>query len=199
MMDRVAGKQGRRIYEVPVGFKFFVNGLLHGKLGFAGEESAGASFARMDGSVWTTDKDGLIAALLAAEITARCKKDPGVPMHSLPANSAIRSIAGPKRPQPVSKRQRSNTLHGRIFTQQILLARGRSPSQPRQPEMAIPLGASRSSPQTDGSRRGPLGRRPSTKFTQKASAAKSIWHSSRRKRRPSPTRRSRRRPLHTRT
>jgi len=77
MIDRVAGKQGRKIYEVPVGFKFFVDGLLHGKLGFAGEESAGSSFARMDGSVWTTDKDGMIAALLAAEITARCKKDPG--------------------------------------------------------------------------------------------------------------------------
>ncbi len=77
MIDRVAAKQGRKIYEVPVGFKFFVDGLLHGELGFAGEESAGSSFARMDGSVWTTDKDGMIAALLAAEITARCKKDPG--------------------------------------------------------------------------------------------------------------------------
>jgi phosphoglucomutase len=59
---------------VPVGFKYFVDGLLQGKLGFAGEESAGASFAQMDGNVWTTDKDGIVAALLAAEITAVNKK-----------------------------------------------------------------------------------------------------------------------------
>jgi phosphoglucomutase len=62
---------------VPVGFKFFVDGLIEGKLGFVGEESAGSSFLRRDGTVWTTDKDGLIAALLAAEITATMKKDPG--------------------------------------------------------------------------------------------------------------------------
>jgi phosphoglucomutase len=77
MIDRVTKKRGRKLYEVPVGFKYFVEGLLHGQLGFAGEESAGSSFARMNGSVWTTDKDGIIAALLAAEITATCKKDPG--------------------------------------------------------------------------------------------------------------------------
>lgn len=77
MIDRVATRRGRRLYEVPVGFKYFVDGLLHASLGFAGEESAGSSFARMDGSVWTTDKDGMIAVLLAAEITAICKKDPG--------------------------------------------------------------------------------------------------------------------------
>ena len=77
MIDRVTAKLGRKLYEVPVGFKYFVDGLLHGKLGFAGEESAGASFLRRDGTVWTTDKDGIIAALLAAEITAKAKKDPG--------------------------------------------------------------------------------------------------------------------------
>ena len=77
MIDRVAARRGRKLYEVPVGLKYFVDGLLHGSLGFAGEESAGSSFARNDGSVWTTDKDGMIAALLAAEITAVCKKDPG--------------------------------------------------------------------------------------------------------------------------
>jgi len=77
MIDRVAVHRGRKLYEVPVGFKYFVDGLLQGVLGFAGEESAGSSFARMDGFVWTTDKDGIIAALLAAEITAICKKDPG--------------------------------------------------------------------------------------------------------------------------
>jgi phosphoglucomutase len=77
MIDRVGAKVGRKVYEVPVGFKWFVDGLIDGSLGFVGEESAGASFLRRDGSVWTTDKDGLIPALLAGEITARLGKDPG--------------------------------------------------------------------------------------------------------------------------
>jgi phosphoglucomutase len=76
IIDRVAADLGRKLYEVPVGFKFFVDGLLNGSLGFVGEESAGASFLRRDGRVWTTDKDGLIAGLLAAEITARMERDP---------------------------------------------------------------------------------------------------------------------------
>ena len=77
MIDRVTAKLGRRLYEVPVGFKWFVDGLLDGSLGFGGEESAGASFTRRDGGVWTTDKDGIIPALLAAEILARVDRDPG--------------------------------------------------------------------------------------------------------------------------
>jgi phosphoglucomutase len=77
MIDRVVQKLGRRLYEVPVGFKWFVPGLLDGSCCFGGEESAGASFLRMDGTVWTTDKDGLIMDLLAAEIAARTGKDPG--------------------------------------------------------------------------------------------------------------------------
>jgi phosphoglucomutase len=77
MIDRVTAKLGRRLYEVPVGFKWFVAGLMDGSLGFVGEESAGATFLRKDGGVWTTDKDGIIPALLAAEITARVGKDPG--------------------------------------------------------------------------------------------------------------------------
>jgi phosphoglucomutase len=77
MIDRVAKRLSRGLYEVPVGFKWFVAGLVDGKLGFGGEESAGASFSRMDGRVWTTDKDGLVPALLSAEITARTGKDPG--------------------------------------------------------------------------------------------------------------------------
>jgi len=77
MIDRVAAKLDRKLYEVPVGFKWFVDGLLDGSLGFGGEESAGASFVRLDGSVWTTDKDGMILALLAAEITSRMGRDPG--------------------------------------------------------------------------------------------------------------------------
>jgi len=77
MIDRVTARLGRRLYEVPVGFKWFVDGLLDGSLGFGGEESAGASFLRLDGSVWTTDKDGMVPALLSAEITARLGRDPG--------------------------------------------------------------------------------------------------------------------------
>ena len=77
MIDRVAAKLGRGLYEVPVGFKWFVDGLLDGSLGFGGEESAGAAFIRLDGSVWTTDKDGMVPALLSAEITARMGRDPG--------------------------------------------------------------------------------------------------------------------------
>ena len=76
LIDRVATRLGRTLYEVPVGFKWFAPGLLDGALGFGGEESAGASFLRRDGTVWTTDKDGLVPALLAAEITARCGHDP---------------------------------------------------------------------------------------------------------------------------
>ncbi len=77
MIDRITAKLSRTLYEVPVGFKWFVGGLHDGSLGFAGEESAGASFVRLDGSVWTTDKDGMVPALLAAEMTARMGRDPG--------------------------------------------------------------------------------------------------------------------------
>ncbi len=77
MIDRIATELRRRVVEVPVGFKWFVDGLLEGQLGFGGEESAGSSFLRLDGTAWTTDKDGLIACLLAAEMTARTGNDPG--------------------------------------------------------------------------------------------------------------------------
>ncbi len=77
MIDRVGKRLQRAVYEVPVGFKWFVAGLVEGKLGFGGEESAGASFSRIDGGAWTTDKDGIVPALLSAEITARTGRDPG--------------------------------------------------------------------------------------------------------------------------
>ena len=77
IIDRVTARLERMLYEVPVGFKWFVDGLLEGFLGFAGEESAGASFLRRDGTVWTTDKDGIVPALLSAEITAKSQRDPG--------------------------------------------------------------------------------------------------------------------------
>jgi len=85
MIDRVVYHAGRRMAEMPVGFKWFARGLFDGSICFGGEESAGASFLRTDGTVWTTDKDGLVMALLAAEITARTGKDPGVHYHELTA------------------------------------------------------------------------------------------------------------------
>jgi phosphoglucomutase len=83
MIDRVAARLSRRLVEVPVGFKWFVDGLIDGSIGFCGEESSGATFLRRDGAVWTTDKDGLVPNLLAAEITARTGKDPGEHYRSL--------------------------------------------------------------------------------------------------------------------
>jgi len=109
MIDRVTEKLGRRLYEVPVGFKWFVDGLLDGSLGFGGEESAGASFARMDGSVWTTDKDGIVPALLSAEITARMGRDPGEIYRDLarefgePVYDRVEAPATPEQKQLLAK------------------------------------------------------------------------------------------------
>jgi phosphoglucomutase len=85
MIDRVAARLKRRLVEVPVGFKWFVEGLVDGSIGFCGEESSGATFLRRDGTVWTTDKDGLVPNLLAAEITARTGKDAGEHYRALTA------------------------------------------------------------------------------------------------------------------
>ena len=98
MIDRVTAKLKRKLFEVPVGFKWFVNGLFDGTLAFAGEQSAGAVFSRKDGSVWTTDKDGIIMALLAAEMTAKLGKDPGLVYRDLTkelGNPAGGSIEAP--------------------------------------------------------------------------------------------------------
>ena len=102
MLDRVAAELSRKLLEVPVGFKWFVDGLLDGSLGFGGEESAGASFLRRDGTVWTTDKDGLIACLLAAELTARTGHNPAVEYEALTAKfgaPAYRRIDAPATPE----------------------------------------------------------------------------------------------------
>jgi phosphoglucomutase len=89
MIDRVAARLSRRLVEVPVGFKWFVDGLIDGSLGFVGEESSGATFLRRDGTVWTTDKDGLVPNLLAAEITARTGRDPGEHYRALTAEFGV--------------------------------------------------------------------------------------------------------------
>jgi phosphoglucomutase len=117
MIDRVTAKLGRTLCEVPVGFKWFVDGLLNGSFGFAGEESAGAAFVRRDGSVWTTDKDGILLALLAAEITACMGRDPaeiyadltnelGAPVYDrveAPATAAQKQILKKLSPQQVKQ------------------------------------------------------------------------------------------------
>jgi phosphoglucomutase len=109
MIDRVAADLGRRLDEVPVGFKWFVDGLLDGTLGFGGEESAGASFIRRDGRVWTTDKDGIVCCLLAAEMTARRGTDPGAQYRELTGrfgDPAYRRIDAPATPEQKAVLQR---------------------------------------------------------------------------------------------
>ena len=109
LIDRVSQKLDRRLYEVPVGFKYFAAGLFDGSLGFGGEESAGASFLRRDGTVWSTDKDGLIPALLAAEMTARSGRDPGGRYQALvqelgePVSTRIDAAATPAQKKLLSK------------------------------------------------------------------------------------------------
>jgi phosphoglucomutase len=105
MIDRVVADLGRRLVEVPVGFKWFVDGLVDGSIGFGGEESAGASFLRRDGTVWTTDKDGIIADLLACELTARLGHDPGIAYAALTerfGTSVYRRVDAPATPEQKS-------------------------------------------------------------------------------------------------
>lgn len=134
MIDRVTAKMGRQLYEVPVGFKWFVNGLVDGSLGFGGEESAGATFLQFDGSVWSTDKDGLIPGLLSAEITARTGRDPGEAYRALtqefgepvfervdaPASKAQKAVLKKLAPEQV----KSKELAGEKITQVLSKAPG---------------------------------------------------------------------------
>jgi phosphoglucomutase len=131
MIDRVAAKLGRRLYEVPVGFKWFVDGLIDGSLGFGGEESAGATFLRRDGTVWTTDKDGIVPALLAAEISAAFGRDPGTVYRELSgqlgecvsdrvdarATPAQKALLAKLSPQQVSSKQLAGEPIRSILTQ----------------------------------------------------------------------------------
>lgn len=133
MIDRVAAKLGRRLYEVPVGFKWFVDGLLDGSLGFGGEESAGASFLRRDGSVWTTDKDGIVAALLAGEITARLGRDPGEIYRQLteefgaPAYDRIDAPATPEQKKRLAQLSPEQVRSKQLAGEDILATLTRAP------------------------------------------------------------------------
>ncbi len=125
MIDRVAAKLGRKLYEVPVGFKWFVDGLLDGSLGFGGEESAGASFLRLDGSVWTTDKDGIVPALLSAEITARMGRDPGEVYRDLahefgdPVSDRVDAPATPEQKQKLARLSPKQVLSKELAGEKI--------------------------------------------------------------------------------
>jgi phosphoglucomutase len=134
MIDRVAGKLGRRLVEVPVGFKWFVDGLIDGSLGFGGEESAGASFLRRDGRAWSTDKDGLIMGLLAAEITAVSGRDPGelytllTQRFGAPAYERIDAPASPEQKSVLSRltpdQVRASELAGEAILARLTAAPG---------------------------------------------------------------------------
>ena len=138
MIDRVAARLGRNLYEVPVGFKWFAAGLCDGSLGFGGEESAGASFLRRDGSVWTTDKDGLIPSLLSAEIIARTGDDPHQAYQKLtqafgaPAYDRIDAPATPEQKKKLGKltpqQITSSELAGEAITQVQTTAPGNGAS-----------------------------------------------------------------------
>ena len=110
IIDRVCADLDRPLLEVPVGFKWFVEGLLDGSLGFGGEESAGASFLRRDGRPWSTDKDGILLGLLAAEMTARSGRDPGAAYDALAerfGRPAYRRVDAPVSPEASARSRRS--------------------------------------------------------------------------------------------
>jgi phosphoglucomutase len=125
LIDRIAAKLNRKLYDVPVGFKWFVDGLLDGSLCFGGEESAGASFSRKDGSVWTTDKDGFIPALLSAEITAKMGSDPGKIYNDLtkefgePFYNRIEAKATPEQKEKLKKLSTSQVKHKELAGETI--------------------------------------------------------------------------------
>ena len=125
MIDRVIAKLGRKLFEVPVGFKWFVDGLLDGSLGFAGEESAGSVFLRLDGSVWTTDKDGIVPALLAAEITARTGHDPAAIYREFrhefgePAYDRVDAPATPEQKERLAKLSPQQVKHTELAGEKI--------------------------------------------------------------------------------
>ena len=133
MIDRIAADLGRRVHEVPVGFKWFVDGLIAASLGFAGEESAGATFLRRDGRVWTTEKDGIVPCLLAAEIAARSGRDPGEAYRALEekfgalASDRVDAPATPEQKALLSKLAPEQILSGQLAGEEILAKQSTAP------------------------------------------------------------------------
>jgi phosphoglucomutase len=133
MIDRVSERLGRTVYEVPVGFKWFVDGLLDGSLGFGGEESAGASCLRLDGTAWTTDKDGIVPALLAAEITTRIGRDPAEIYRDLtqrmgePVERRVQAVATAQQRAVLGRLSPTQFPHTELAGEQILQVLDRAP------------------------------------------------------------------------
>ena len=186
MIDRVAAHVGRKLVEVPVGFKYFVSGLLDGSLGFGGEESAGASFLRLDGTAWVTDKDGLLLGLLAAEMTAKTGRDPGELYRDLtrelgdPVYERIDAAATPEEKAALA----------RLTAKDITLAELAGDTGDRRPHRRARRRSAHRRHQgrhrsTAGSPRVPPEPRRCTSSTARASGARSTCGASRRRRRPS--------------
>jgi len=133
MIDRITAKLDRKLYEVPVGFKWFSQGLLDRSLGFGGEESAGSTFSRLDGKVWTTDKDGFIPCLLAAEIMARTGNDPGKLYHQLtqefgnPVNDRVEASANPEQKKLLAKLSRQQVKITELAGEKIVAVLTQAP------------------------------------------------------------------------
>jgi len=138
MIDRVAHRLGRKLIEVPVGFKWFVDGLIDGSIGFCGEESSGATFLRRDGAVWTTDKDGLVPDLLAAEMTARTGKDPGELFQALtaefgtPYSTRVDAPATPEQKEQLKKLSPASVLASSLAGEPITAKLTRAPGNDAQ-------------------------------------------------------------------
>ena len=174
MIDRVVEKLGRRLCEVPVGFKWFVPGLFDGSCCFGGEESAGASFLRHDGSVWTTDKDGPIMDLLAAEITARTGKDPGEHYRELTAEFGTPYYTRIDAPATPEQKARLENLSPEAVTESSLAGEPITAKLTHAPGNNAPIGGLKVVAAAAGSRRGHRARRTSTRSTPRASRTKRI-------------------------
>lgn len=172
MIDRVVASLGRTLLEVPVGFKWFVPGLVSGEIGFGGEESAGASFLRTDGSVWTTDKDGIILALLASEITAVTGKTPSTRYRELTEQFGDPSYARTDAPATREQKAVLAKLSAEQVTATTLAGRTSPPRSPRLPATGRLWADSRSPRTAPGSPLGRRVRRTSTRSTPSPSAVR---------------------------
>jgi phosphoglucomutase len=184
MIDHVSARLGRRLYEVPVGFKWFVEGLLAGRLGFGGEESAGSSFLRRDGGVWTTDKDGIVPCLLSAEITERAGKDPGEIYRDLthdlgdPVYERIDAPATPEQKAVLARLSPSDIHATEVAGQPIQKILAAAPGD------GNPIGGIKVIAKDGWFAALLRARRKSTRFTPRVSSVRTIYDSS--KKRPKP-------------
>ena len=172
MIDRVVEKLGRKLNEVPVGFKWFVPGLIGGSCGFGGEESAGASFLRLDGTVWATDKDGPIMDLLAAEITARTSKEPGEHYRELTAEFGSPYYTRIDAPATPEEKARLQKLSPNAVKESDLGAEPITAKLTTAPGNHAPIGGLKVVASSGWLQLGPPAQRIFTRFTRKALRAR---------------------------